>query len=92
MDVDCVASVSVFHSFSRFSVSLGRLSLLLLIDGRYAAGIFLAIYGVAIVSTSDNLVRSYVIGNQAQIHPLIALVAVIGHFNSSGFGAYSLDR
>lgn len=56
----------------------GVVSILLLIDGRYGAGIFLAVYGTVIVSTSDNLVRSYVIGNQAQIHPLIALVTVIG--------------
>ena len=56
----------------------------LLIEGRYGSGIALAIYGATIVSTSDNLVRAYVIGNQAKLHPLVALVTVLGALRLMG--------
>ncbi|QEF97616.1 putative inner membrane protein [Stieleria maiorica] len=56
----------------------------LLLDGRYGAGIGLLIYGAAIISTADNLVRAYVIGNQAKLHPLIALVTVLGALKLMG--------
>ncbi|QDV45573.1 putative inner membrane protein [Stieleria neptunia] len=56
----------------------------LLFDGHYASGIGLAVYGAAIVSSSDNLVRAYVIGNQAKLHPFVALVTVLGALKLMG--------
>lgn len=50
----------------------------LLIEQRYGAAVFLTIYGTIIVSGSDNLIKAYMIGDRAQMHPLIALVTVLG--------------
>lgn len=50
----------------------------LLFDQRFAAAIFLTIYGSIVVSGFDNLIRAYVIGDRAQMHPLMALVTVLG--------------
>ncbi len=73
--------LTLFFSFIPFLGSAlvwGAVAIGLLIEGRYPAAIGLAIFGAAIVSTSDNLVRAYVIGNQARLHPLIALITAIG--------------
>ncbi|QDV13360.1 putative inner membrane protein [Rosistilla oblonga] len=56
----------------------------LMIEGNYGSAIGLAIYGAALISTSDNLVRAYVIGNQAKLHPLVALVTVLGALKLMG--------
>jgi len=50
----------------------------LMSTGRVAAGLGLALFGAAIVATSDNLVRAYVIGSQSKLHPFVALVTVLG--------------
>jgi predicted PurR-regulated permease PerM len=50
----------------------------LLWQGRIWAGIFLGIYGAAVVSTSDNLIRAHVLHGTARIHPLLALVSALG--------------
>ncbi|MCO8121673.1 AI-2E family transporter [Stieleria sp. TO1_6] len=77
----------MFFSFIPFLGSAlvwGAVAVWLLTEGRVAAGLGLATYGVIIISTSDNLVRSYVIGNQAKLHPLVALVTVLGALNLMG--------
>ena len=53
-------------------------SLWLLATREYSSAIFLSIYGLAIVSTSDNLIRAYVLHGTSKMHPLIALISVIG--------------
>ena len=50
----------------------------LVLEQRYVAAIFLAIYGSIIVSGSDNLVKAYIIHGRSQMHPLVALVTVLG--------------
>ncbi|GIW99020.1 MAG: AI-2E family transporter [Pirellulaceae bacterium] len=50
----------------------------LLLDQRYGAALFIAIYGTTIVSASDNLIKAYVIGGESRLHPLIVLVTVLG--------------
>ncbi|WP_182868024.1 AI-2E family transporter [Rhodopirellula sp. JC639] len=79
--------LTMFSSFIPFlgsAVVWVSVALWLLLDGRYGAGIGLLIYGAAVISTSDNLVRAYVIGNQAKLHPLIALVTVLGALKLMG--------
>jgi predicted PurR-regulated permease PerM len=53
-------------------------TLILLIEQHYLAAIFLVSYGVIVVYSSEHLIRIYVIQNQARMHPLIALVSVLG--------------
>jgi len=56
-----------------FCVALG-----LLLQGRYIAALFLVAYGALIVSSVDNLVRAHALHGRSQIHPLAALVAILG--------------
>ncbi|MCO6047493.1 AI-2E family transporter [Aeoliella sp. ICT_H6.2] len=50
----------------------------LLWNGEITAGIILGLYGLLIVSTSDNLIRAYVLHESAKMHPLLALVSALG--------------
>lgn len=67
-----------FIPFLGAAVVWGGVVLYLFVEGRPVAAILLAIYGGGIVSTSDNIIRAYVIGNQARLHPLVALISVLG--------------
>ena len=53
-------------------------------EQRYAAMIFLCIYGMTVIASADNVVRAYVISDRARMHPLIAFVTVIGAMNYIG--------
>jgi predicted PurR-regulated permease PerM len=46
--------------------------------GHWQAGLFLVAYGSLVVSSMDNLLRAYVIHDSAQLHPLVALISVLG--------------
>jgi predicted PurR-regulated permease PerM len=50
----------------------------LLFQERYVAGIGLAVYGIVVVSSADNLVRAYVVHGQSRVHPLVVLVTMLG--------------
>lgn len=54
-------------------VSLG-----LMWNGSVLAGILLAVYGMTVVSTSDNVIRALVLHESAQMHPLLALISALG--------------
>lgn len=41
-------------------------------------GILLALYGAGIVSTVDNLIKPWVLHGQSNLHPLLALLSVLG--------------
>jgi len=47
-------------------------------DGRTTAALILTIYCVAIVSTVDNIIKPLVLHGQSNLHPLLALLSVIG--------------
>jgi len=47
-------------------------------EGRWGAAIGLAIFGVTVVATVDNVVRMYVLKGNSQLHPLLALLSVLG--------------
>jgi predicted PurR-regulated permease PerM len=48
------------------------------------AAIGLAVYGVLIVGTVDNLVKAVVLHGQSQLHPLLALLSVLGGVQALG--------
>ena len=50
----------------------------LLFEQRFWTAMFLGIYGTFVVSASDNLIKAYVIGDRARMHPFIVLVTVLG--------------
>lgn len=60
-------------------------ALLLFAIGHPAAAVVLAVYGAVVVSLSDNLVKILVIGETADMHPLLVLVSVFGGIQLVGF-------
>lgn len=51
---------------------------LYLIENQVGAAIFLAIWGTAVVSTIDNFLKPWILHGQSNIHPLFALLSVLG--------------
>lgn len=51
---------------------------LVFIDGQIGGGIFLAIYGVAVISLADNVIKPLILHGQSNLHPLWALLSVLG--------------
>ncbi|QDU37954.1 putative inner membrane protein [Maioricimonas rarisocia] len=47
-------------------------------DQQILSGVLLALYGALVISTADNFVRAHVIHSSAGLHPLVALVSVLG--------------
>lgn len=56
----------------------------LFVEGRTGAGIFLAIYGMAVISMIDNIVKPLVLQGQSNLHPLLALLSILGGVASLG--------
>jgi predicted PurR-regulated permease PerM len=54
------------------------------IEERSAAAIALAIYGFAIVSCIDNVIKPLVLHGRSRLHPLLALLSVLGGVNALG--------
>lgn len=57
---------------------------LLLIEQRTGAAIVLAVFGVAVISAVDNLIKPYVLHGQSNLHPLLALLSVLGGVQALG--------
>lgn len=53
-------------------------------EGNLVAAIGLALYGALIVSTSDNFIKPLVLSGQSNLHPLLALLSVIGGLQALG--------
>lgn len=54
------------------------------IEERTGAAILLAVYGFAIVSSIDNLIKPFVLHGRSRLHPLLALLSVLGGVNVLG--------
>jgi predicted PurR-regulated permease PerM len=54
------------------------------IDGQLGAAIGLAIYGTAVISMVDNLIKPWVLHGQSNLHPLLALLSVLGGVTALG--------
>ena len=48
------------------------------IDNNMTAAIGLAIYGAAVISMADNVIKPFVLHGQSNLHPLLALLSVLG--------------
>ncbi len=57
---------------------------LFFIDHRPVAATLLAVYCVAVVSMIDNLIRPYILQGRSSLHPLLALLSVIGGVQALG--------
>ncbi len=54
------------------------------VEGRHGAAILLAIYCAGIVSTADNFIKPAVLHGQSRLHPLLALLSVLGGVKTLG--------
>ena len=53
-------------------------SIYLLATGHVGAAIFLAIWGVSVISTIDNIVRPLILRKKAEVHPIFLLFSILG--------------
>ncbi|MFZ5831117.1 MAG: AI-2E family transporter [Planctomycetota bacterium] len=53
-------------------------------EGRLAAALILGVYCAAIVSTVDNLIKPLILHGRAKLHPLLALLGVLGGVQALG--------
>lgn len=54
------------------------------VDGRPVAAIALAVYCACIVATADNVIKPLVLHGRSNLHPLLALLSVIGGVQAMG--------
>jgi predicted PurR-regulated permease PerM len=50
----------------------------------YGYAAFVAIWGVLVVGTIDNVIRTYILNSSAKLHPLLAFVSVLGGLQVMG--------
>ncbi len=53
-------------------------------SGHWIQGLVLTSYGIVVVGMLDNLVRAYVLNTDTKLHPLLALVSVLGGIQTLG--------
>ncbi|MFO1008285.1 MAG: AI-2E family transporter [Planctomycetaceae bacterium] len=53
-------------------------------SGHWIQGTLLTIYGLVVVGMLDNIVRAYVLNSDTKLHPLLALVSVLGGIQTMG--------
>ena len=53
-------------------------------SGHWIQGTLLTIYGLVVVGMLDNVVRAYVLNSDTKLHPLLALVSVLGGIQTMG--------
>jgi len=58
---------------------------MLFIEGNYALAIFTFVYGFLVVGLVDNVIRAFLLSSKARLHPLIALVSMLGGTALMGF-------
>ena len=57
---------------------------LYVVEGRLGAAVGLGVYGALIVSSSDNIIKPWVLHGQSNLHPLFALLSVLGGVQTLG--------
>lgn len=57
----------------------------LMMTGQTLLGVGVILWGVAVISTVDNIVKPYIIGKRGQVHALLAFVGVLGGLAAFGF-------
>ena len=53
-------------------------------SGHWIQGTLLTVYGLVVVGMLDNVVRAYVLNSDTKLHPLLALVSVLGGIQTMG--------
>jgi len=75
--------ITMFASFIPFiggSIIWGVIGIIYLILGYYWSALFIVIWGLTMISSSDNVLRPFLLKEGVKIHPLILFLAVLGGF------------
>jgi len=59
-------------------------SLWLFYQQEYTSAILLIVYGVGVISMADNVIKPWVLHGQSNLHPLLALLSVLGGVQALG--------
>ena len=54
------------------------------VEGHVVTAVLLTVYCVGVVSTIDNVIKPYVLSGQSNLHPLLALLSVLGGVTTLG--------
>lgn len=54
------------------------------VEDRLTAALLLAVYGTVVISGADNVIKPIVLHGQSNLHPLLALLSVIGGLQALG--------
>jgi predicted PurR-regulated permease PerM len=57
----------------------------LIFAGASWKGIFVLVWGVAVVSTADSIIRPWVVGGKVELHPLVLVFSILGVVQAFGF-------
>ena len=53
-------------------------------EGHTLAAVLLAVYGAAIISMADNVIKPFILHGRSNLHPLLALLSVLGGVQALG--------
>ncbi|MDA0833461.1 MAG: AI-2E family transporter [Planctomycetota bacterium] len=53
-------------------------------SGSWGTAVALALFGILVISTIDNVIKTYVLQSDAKLHPLLAFVSVLGGLKAMG--------
>ncbi len=59
--------------------------LYLIFTGAIWKGVFILAWGVAVITTADNIIRPWVVGGKVQLHPLVLVFSILGGVEAFGF-------
>jgi predicted PurR-regulated permease PerM len=59
--------------------------LYLIFTGASWKGVFVLVWGAAVVTTADNIIRPWVVGGKVELHPLVLLFSILGGVEAFGF-------
>jgi predicted PurR-regulated permease PerM len=62
----------------------GPVALWLFIEQRSLAGVLMVLYGLLVITMTDNVIKPWVLHGRSKLHPLLALLSIIGGIKAMG--------
>ena len=75
-----VTMLASFIPFVGSAIIWGIIALIYLILGQWGSALFIVIWGGLFISSSDNILRPFLLKEGIKIHPLIVFLSVLGGF------------
>ncbi len=70
------------------SIIWGPAGILMLLTGHIWEGVLILVFGVAVISMIDNLLRPVLIGKDVEMHPLLIFLSTLGGIVLFGFSGF----